>query len=155
MTGLRPTLYLGQLSNLLAGNISIVHKATGVSRTFKGEEMAGVDALYDAFARLAARQSDIMLVGGALNAERQDLLLNLELGDALLRGGYRPVWDRYDAGGGMAPGSIGVFLVLERAGHARERGARPYARRHRRSFPTAPAAVWPKPSIPDRICSKD
>lgn len=128
MTGLRPTLYLGQLSNLLAGNISIVHKATGVSRTFKGEEMAGVDALEDAVARLAASQSEIMLVGGALNAERQDLLLNLELGDALLRGGYRPVWDRRDVGGGMAPGSVGAFLVLERASHARQRGARPYAR---------------------------
>lgn len=128
MTGLRPTLYLGQLSNLLAGNISIVHKATGASRTFKGEEMAGVDALSDAFSRLAARQSEIMLVGGALNAERQDLLLNLELGDALLRGGYLPVWDRYDAGGGMAPGSVGSFLVLERADHARRRGARPYAK---------------------------
>jgi 3-oxoacyl-[acyl-carrier-protein] synthase II len=128
MTGLRPTRYLGQLSNLLAGNISIVHKATGVSRTFKGEEMAGVDALEDALARLSAGQSEIILVGGALNAERQDLLLNLELGDALLRGGYRPVWDRYDAGGGMAPGSVGVFLVLEQAPHARRRGVRPYAR---------------------------
>jgi 3-oxoacyl-[acyl-carrier-protein] synthase II len=28
----------------------------------------------------------------------------------------------------MAPGSVGVFLVLERADHARRRGARPYAR---------------------------
>jgi 3-oxoacyl-[acyl-carrier-protein] synthase II len=128
MTGLRPTLYLGQLSNLLAGNISIIHKATGVSRTFKGEEMAGVDAVEDAFARLSAGQSDVVLVGGALNAERQDLLLNLELGDALLRGGYRPVWDRYEAGGGMAPGSVGAFLVLEQAAHARRRGVRPYAR---------------------------
>ncbi|MDZ7824443.1 MAG: hypothetical protein U5K75_10695 [Ahrensia sp.] len=35
---LRPTLFLSQLSNLLAGNISIVHKVTGSSRTFLGEE---------------------------------------------------------------------------------------------------------------------
>lgn len=33
-TELRPTLFLAQLSNLLAGNISIVHKVTGSSRTF-------------------------------------------------------------------------------------------------------------------------
>jgi 3-oxoacyl-[acyl-carrier-protein] synthase II len=89
--GLRPTLYLGQLSNLLAGNISIVHKATGSSRTFKGEEMAGVAALEDAVRRLGAGQSELILVGGALNAEREDLLLNLELGGALLHGNYRPV----------------------------------------------------------------
>ena len=38
MTALRPTLFLAQLSNLLAGNISIVHGVTGSSRTFMGEE---------------------------------------------------------------------------------------------------------------------
>ncbi len=126
-TGLRPTLYLGQLSNLLAGNISIVHKAAGSSRTFKGEEMAGVAAIEDAVRRLGAGQSELMLVGGALNAERQDLLLNLELGASLLHGGYRGVWAREEVGGGMVPGSIGVFLVLETPSHAANRGARPYA----------------------------
>ncbi|KAB2917359.1 MAG: beta-ketoacyl-ACP synthase [Hyphomicrobiaceae bacterium] len=128
MAGLRPTLYLGQLSNLLAGNISIVHKATGSSRTFKGEEMAGVAALEDAVKRITSDQSDLMLAGAALNAERQDLLLNLELGGALLQGCYRPVWARGKVGGGMVPGSIGVFLVLESPRHAIARGARPYAR---------------------------
>src|SRR5690606_29872603 len=44
-TELRPTLFLAQLSNLLAGNISIVHKVTGSSRTFMGEEGAGVSAV--------------------------------------------------------------------------------------------------------------
>jgi 3-oxoacyl-[acyl-carrier-protein] synthase II len=33
MSDLRPTLFLAQLSNLLAGNISIVHGVTGASRT--------------------------------------------------------------------------------------------------------------------------
>jgi len=126
-SGLRPTLYLGELSNLLAGNISIVHKATGSSRTFKGEEMAGAAALEDAVRRLSAGQSELMLVGGALNAERYDLLLNLALGDALLTGGYRPVWERAEAGGGMVPGSVGAFLVLESPEHARARDVRPYA----------------------------
>ena len=36
MGDLRPTLFLAQLSNLLAGNISIVHGVTGSSRTFMG-----------------------------------------------------------------------------------------------------------------------
>src|SRR6267142_2439478 len=44
MNDLRPTLFLAQLSNLLAGNIAIVHGVTGSSRTFMGEEAAGVDA---------------------------------------------------------------------------------------------------------------
>src|ERR1700716_4249026 len=44
MNDLRPTLFLAQLSNLVAGNISIVHGVTGSSRTFMGEESAGVDA---------------------------------------------------------------------------------------------------------------
>ena len=47
MNDLRPTLFLAQLSNLLAGNIAIVHGVTGSSRTFMGEEAAGVDAVAD------------------------------------------------------------------------------------------------------------
>src|SRR5262249_978925 len=52
MSDLRPTLFLAQLSNLLAGNISIVHGVTGSSRTFMGEEAAGVDAVRIAAARI-------------------------------------------------------------------------------------------------------
>ena len=74
-TALRPTLFLAQLSNLLAGNISIVHNVTASSRTFMGEEMAGLSAIENAFRRIAAGQADVILVGGALNAERKDLLL--------------------------------------------------------------------------------
>ena len=57
MSDLRPTLFLAQLSNLLAGNISIVHGVTGSSRTFMGEEAAGVDAVRVAHARIGAGQS--------------------------------------------------------------------------------------------------
>src|ERR687892_532318 len=64
-TELRPTLFLAQLSNLLAGNISIVHKVTGSSRTFMGEEGAGIAAVETAFARIKAGQSSHMLVGAA------------------------------------------------------------------------------------------
>lgn len=127
-TGLRPTLYLAQLSNLLAGNISIIHKATGSSRTFKGEEMAGVSAVADAVCRIEAGQGEMFLVGGALNAEREDALLGCELAGALYNGPYRSVWQRRENGGGLVPGSLGAFLVLESSRHARGRGATPYAR---------------------------
>ena len=120
---LRPTLFLAQLSNLLAGNISIVHKVTGSSRTFMGEEGAGVAAVQSAHARIAAGQSDIVLVGGAFNAQRADMLLQFELGQFLTRDGFAPVAERV-GDGGVALGSVGAFLVLESAAHAGERGAR-------------------------------
>ena len=78
MSDLRPTLFLAQLSNLLAGNISIVHGVTGMSRTFMGEEAAGTDAVRIALSRIQSGQSDICLVGGAFNAERKDMLLLFE-----------------------------------------------------------------------------
>jgi 3-oxoacyl-[acyl-carrier-protein] synthase II len=127
MNDLRPTLFLAQLSNLLAGNISIVHGVTGSSRTFMGEEAAGVDALRIALSRVEAGQSEITLVGGAQNAERKDMLLLYEFGGFCLKGGFAPVWERGDRPG-FALGSIGAFLVLESAGHAKARGARPLAR---------------------------
>lgn len=128
LTGLRPTLYLGELSNLLAGNISIVHHVTGSSRTFKGEEIAGVSAIENACRRISANQGDIFLAGGALNAEREDLLLGYELGQTLWAHSHSPVWSRKEGGGGLVLGSIGAFLVLEAREHAEARGQQPYAR---------------------------
>lgn len=127
-SNLRPTLFLAQLSNLLAGNISIVHKVTGSSRTFMGEEMAGVAAVETAMRRIRADQGDLFLVGGAFNAEREDILLNFELGGMLLRGRHKSIWERADgAGSGLAPASVGAFLVLEDSAKAEARGARIYA----------------------------
>lgn len=125
---LRPTLFLAQLPNLLAGNISIVHKVTGSSRTFMGEEMAGVDAVRTARARIASGQSDICLVGGSFNAARHDLILLFELGGYLWREEWVPVWERGASGGGIVPGSMGAFLVLESAAHALQRGKAGLAR---------------------------
>jgi 3-oxoacyl-[acyl-carrier-protein] synthase II len=127
MSDLRPTLFLAQLSNLLAGNISIVHGVTGSSRTFMGEEAAGVDAVRIALARIHAGQSDLALVGGSHNGERRDLLVLYDAGGHLLRGGFRPVWERENSPG-MALGSLGAFLVLEARSHAEARGKKPLAR---------------------------
>ena len=125
---LRPTLFLAQLSNLLAGSISIVHGVTGSSRTILGEEAAGVHAIQIASRRIEAEQGDIFLVGGASNAERKDVALLYGLGGVLWRGEYKPLWARAEAGGGAILGSLGAFLVLEAREHAEKRGAVPFAR---------------------------
>lgn len=125
---LRPTLFLAQLSNLLAGNISIVHHVTGSSRTFMGEEMAGLSAVQNAFARVAAGQSRRCLVGGALNAQREDLLLAQELGQNLWSRPYLPIARRHEENGGFVLGSVGAFLVVEHPETAAARGAAPYCR---------------------------
>jgi 3-oxoacyl-[acyl-carrier-protein] synthase II len=145
MSDLRPTLFLAQLSNLLAGNISIVHGVTGSSRTFMGEEAAGVDAVRIALARIAAGQSELALVGGSHNGEREDLLLLYDAGEHMLRAPFQPVWERTERKG-MVLGSLGAFLVLEARGHAEARNARPLARlsqvmSERSSRPTGAIAV--------------
>ncbi len=126
MSDIRPTLFLAQLSNLLAGNISIVHGVIGGSRTFMGEEQSGVDAIRIAEARIRSGQNDIFLVGGATNAERADLILTHAMGGMVWKDPSVPVLQR--AGGGFVPGSASVFLVLESRAHAEARGARLIAR---------------------------
>jgi 3-oxoacyl-[acyl-carrier-protein] synthase II len=127
MSDLRPTLFLAQLSNLLAGNIAIVHGVCGTSRTFMGEEVAGVDAARNAAARIAAGQSDIALIGGSHNGERKDLLVLYEFGDFNLKDKFAPVWARQEHAG-FALGSAGAFIVIESKEHALARGAKPFAR---------------------------
>ncbi len=154
MNALRPTLFLAQLSNLLAGNIAIVHGVSGTSRTFMGEEAASIDAARIALARIASGQSEIALVGAAHNGERQDLLVLYEFGDFNLTDKFAPVWAR-DKNSGFALGSAGVFLVVESKAHAQARGAKPYAKLTnvvadlaQRKQPGAVAksleALWPK-----------
>jgi 3-oxoacyl-[acyl-carrier-protein] synthase II len=127
MNDLRPTLFLAQLSNLLAGNIAIVHGVSGTSRTFMGEEAASVDAARIALARIAGGQSDIALIGGSQNGERKDLLVLYEFGDFNIKDKFVPVWARQQ-NAGFALGSAGAFLVIESRAHAEARGAKPYAR---------------------------
>jgi 3-oxoacyl-[acyl-carrier-protein] synthase II len=157
MSDIRPTLFLAQLSNLLAGNISIVHGVTGSSRTFMGEESSGVDAMRIALARINAGQADIALVGGSYNGERKDQLILYAFGDELLTGDYKTVWDRGPKGG-LVMGSCGAFLVIESRAHAEKRNAKIMARlsavaserSSRASDPVAPSlhGMW------DRIKSK-
>ena len=123
-SGLRPTLFLAQLSNLLAGNISIVHGVTGASRTFMGEEPAGADAVRVAAARLAEGRGPAALVGGAFVASRWDLMVLYHAGGLLRRAAdFAPPFARGPAHGAV-PGTLAAFLVLETADQARVRGAR-------------------------------
>lgn len=124
--GLRPTLFLAQLPNLFAGNISIIHGVAGSSRTFMGEEAAGLDALRVAMRRCAAGQGDIFLVGAAFNAARPDLHQQYHAGDIMLTGAWQPLWRRPEAG--VCLGSSGAFLVIEAKERALKRGAKPRAR---------------------------
>lgn len=127
-TQLRPTLFLSQLPNLMAGNISIVHKVCGSSRTFMGEEMAGVSAARIAVQKIRHGQSELCLIGGAYNAERDDMQFLFELGHYLWPGEFESLWERQKKGGGIVTGSVGAFLVLEAKSHAMARGVRAYAR---------------------------
>jgi 3-oxoacyl-[acyl-carrier-protein] synthase II len=130
--GLRPTLFLAQLSNLLAGNISIVHGVAGSSRTLMGEEQAAADAVRIAAARLGEGRGGIALVGAAYVAGRWDMLLLYNGSGALRRGAWAPLASRQGGsgtqGGGMVMGSAAAFLVLETAAHSRARGVRGLAR---------------------------
>ncbi len=142
MSDLRPTLFLAQLSNLLAGNISVVHGVVGASRTFMGEEAAGVDAVRIACAQIAAGQSELFLVGGSYNAERPDVLLHYEMGRLNWMSPHAGIWARQSVngqegngqegngpgGGGMLLGSVGCFLVIESRDHAATRGTPALAR---------------------------
>jgi 3-oxoacyl-[acyl-carrier-protein] synthase II len=107
MRDLRPTRFLAQLPNLLAGNISIVHGVTGSSRTFMGEESAGIDAVRIALSRVVAGQSDIVIVGGAYNCEREDRLLVYEFASYNLKERLVPVWDRKYCGRRLRAGIFG------------------------------------------------
>ncbi len=127
-TELRPTLFLAQLSNLLAGNISIVHKVTGSSRTFMGEEASGISAVETAFHRIRSGESSHALVGGAFAAERLDMILLFGAINGHALGDWHPLWSRKpEDGGGIVAGSLSAFLVLESRAHAEARGARIYA----------------------------
>lgn len=125
-TNLRPTLFLSQLPNLFAGNISIVLGVAGSSRTFMGEESAGLDAARIAYERVAANQGDVFLVGAAFHAVRPEVLMIFEAYGLLHGTTVPPLWQRPVEG--VVLGSVGAFLVLEAREHAEARGARGLAR---------------------------
>ncbi|HEV7455966.1 MAG TPA: beta-ketoacyl-ACP synthase [Roseococcus sp.] len=112
LEGLRPTLFLAQLPNLLAGSISITHGVAGSSRTLMGEEVAGAEAARVAARRVAAGTSPLALTGAAMTSDRPELLLLYGLGGHLHDGPWAPLPGRQ----GMVLGSVAAFLTLEPEG---------------------------------------
>ena len=110
------------LSNLLAGNISIVHGVVGSSRTFMGEEASGADAVRIACARIAAGQGDLFLVGGSYNAQRPDVAAALRNGRVAVEAAVRR---RLGASGARRRHGAGVARLLpgDRKPRARRRRA--------------------------------
>jgi 3-oxoacyl-[acyl-carrier-protein] synthase II len=86
-----------------------------------------VDAIRIALSRITANQSDIALVGGAHNGDREDLLMLYEFAGQTLKDRFMPVWER-SGNPGFALGSLGAFLVIEASEHAKARGAKPLAK---------------------------
>ena len=140
MGDLRPTLFLAQLSNLLAGNISIVHGVTGASRTFMGEESSGVDAIR------IAREPHRLRPGRHLPRRRR-LQRRASRRAPDLRDGRLPLEEALPAGLG-APGGRRRHDPRHRApaswcsnrASMPPRAARSRSRPSRASPPTAPAA---------------
>ena len=126
MSDLRPTLFLAQLSNLLAGNISIVHGVTGSSRTFMGEEV-GRRRRGAHRACAHRRRTERTRAGGRL-AQRRARGPAAALRCRRTHVARRRSSRSGSAQNGMVLGSLGAFLVLEARGHAEARGAKPLAR---------------------------
>jgi len=126
MDTLRPTLFLTQLANLLAGNISIVHGVTGSSSSLMGAEMAGVSVVENAVNRIQSGDADLFLVGGSFVAS-PDHLLSLIAMKLAWKGEFLPISQREAKGGGALFGSVGAFLLIESSAHAEARGATAYA----------------------------
>jgi 3-oxoacyl-[acyl-carrier-protein] synthase II len=121
MSDLRPTLFLAQLSNLLAGNISIVHGVTGSSRTFMGEESAGwTPVAHRAWRASGGDRVDLALVGGfAQRRARGPCCCSTMPEDIVAAAGVPAGWERKY---GMV---LGLAWRSPRAGGAQpRRGAR-------------------------------
>jgi len=107
-----PRLFAATVSNAAAGELSIAYRLGGPAITLTAGAVAGLVAIGHAVDLLHAGHADALLAGG------------MDAADAAL--------ERFVAAGGLSAASpIGegaAILVLERAEHARARGARPYAR---------------------------
>ncbi|WP_109355889.1 beta-ketoacyl synthase N-terminal-like domain-containing protein [Sphingorhabdus sp. EL138] len=117
LSNLRPSLFLAQLQNLFAANISMVFGVTGMSVTFLGEIQAGVSAVEEARNRIVSGRSSVALVGGIFNGARPDMQSYFN----------PPSGTDFESTCGDSSLDLGFgcgFLVLERASFAKERKAK-------------------------------
>jgi len=123
---LKPTHFLTQLPNLAAANIAMEFGLTGTSRTFVGEDSAGVAALSTAIRRIAAGFSNVALIGAAANSECD--YRKVGLSEAGFFSGANNGLLLAENLETYRFGSCAVFLVLESRRHAEARHARAFGR---------------------------
>ncbi|MFF3771416.1 ketosynthase chain-length factor [Streptomyces sp. NPDC002232] len=104
------------------GQISIRHGLSGPTGVHVGEQAGGLDVI--AHARRQIRSGTRLMLAGGTDSSLCPYGMAAQLaGGRLSTGAYRPFDGR---AAGHLPGEGGAMLVLESAGHARERGRRPY-----------------------------
>ncbi len=127
LSNLRPSLFLSELQNLFAANISIAYGVLGTSITFMGGVDAGIDAVELGWQRIGDGRCSIALVGGVFNGFRQ---CSREMHMARLVADEAREWLEQPAEGVAPLGAGCAFLVLESAesAAARNRAGCPHLR---------------------------
>ena len=152
LSDLRPTLFLAQLSNLLAGNISIVHGVVGLVAHLHGR--GGRRHRCRPHRLRPHRRGPGRSVPGRRLLQRAAArhVAALRDGPGCCGSSRSPASGQRQAqGGGMVLGSVGCFLVIESREHAAARGATAagaYRRDRHRSLP--PRAQARRPRTPTR-----
>lgn len=123
---LRPTLFLAQLSNLLAGNIAINNQIHGRSISLLGEDIAGANAIEQAKIMIETQQSKIILVGASFFSDNEAIIANYQLANLLETKNWRPITERVSINSSLILGNGAVFLILEELEHALNRKAKIY-----------------------------
>ena len=138
MSDLRPDPVPGTAPESAGRQHFIVARRGRFVTYFPRRRVAGVDAVRIAQARIAAGQSELTLDGGAYNAHTVGCSSDLRRFGIALKAPSRRVWDR-GPHGGLAPGNMGAFLVLESSDHARRaaRGRERGLRGNRRPQPAS------------------
>jgi len=120
---------------LKAGLLATVQDAGRPGHRASGMPVSGpMDRLAHAAANLlvgnepGAAAVELTLVGGSCHGARKDWLVYVAAAGHALRDRHAPVFERTAPGSGLALGSLGAFLVLEAAEHARSRGVAALAR---------------------------
>jgi len=125
-----PYLLPGMLSNMAAARVAIKYGARGYTSSIVTACSAGAQSIAEGFRLIAADDADVVICGGTESPLHPTIVAAFGNARALARGWDEPAeasrpFDKRRNGFVLGEGA-GVF-VLERAGHARARGATAYA----------------------------
>jgi 3-oxoacyl-[acyl-carrier-protein] synthase II len=125
-----PYLLPGMLSNMAAARVAIKYGARGYSSALVTACAAGAQSIAEGFRLIAAGEADVVICGGTESPLHPTITAAFGNARALASGWDDPAeasrpFDKRRNGFVLGEGA-GVF-VLERAGHARARGAAAYA----------------------------